>query len=283
MIDTKTYTYIMLRYRHDPLAGEVVNVGVVLHCASAGFLGVRVRRTIGRLTKMYRDLKRPQFISGLNSVDRGIKRLSQLDGLGITADDGNAERYAKLVLPHDDSSLIWSTMGSGVTRDPTLTLEKLYHRFVELHDERAKSGRDDAAVWQPVRERLTERNIADRLQPKTIISPIDQVEFEHAWKNGAWHCYQPLSFDLASGDSIRTKAAQWSGHMTGLSKANESVKPYFIVGSPSNGALDDDYHRAIDLLRASALDPAVFEETQIDALIELIQDEIDAHDAQSGQ
>jgi hypothetical protein len=111
-----------------------------------------------------------------------------------------------------------------------------------------------------------------------IVSPIDKVEFEHAWKNGAWHCYQPLSFDLASSEGIREKAARWSGHMTGLSRAPEQVRPHFIVGRPSNDALFEDYRRAIDLLRASALEPNVFEEAQIDALIDLIQDEISAHD-----
>jgi hypothetical protein len=36
---------------------------------------------------------------------------------------------------------------------------------------------------------------------------------------------------------------------------------------------------AIDLLHASALEPNVFEEAQIDALIDQIQDEINTHDA----
>lgn len=278
MRDGKTYTYVLLRYRHDPLAGEVVNVGVLLHCAQLGFLDLRVRRTIGRLSKMFPDMEKADLMDGLHAVERGIARVRDRSVSGMFIADTDAAKLAREVLPEDDSSLVWSTMGSGVTKDPDATIGKLYSRFVARYDEATRSGRDDAAVWQPVRERLLERNLADRLQPKMIVSPVDKVEFEYAWKNGAWHCYQPLSFDLASSDGIREKAARWSGHMTGLSRAPEKVRPHFIVGRPSNDALADDYRRAIDLLRASALEPDVFEETQVDALIDLIQDEINTHD-----
>ena len=279
MTDGKSYTYVLLRYRHDPLAGEVANVGVVVHCAAVGYLGVKVRRTIGRLGKMFPDMEKSHFVSGLRAVERGVTRLRERHVSGMFISDSDAATYARGALPDDDSSLIWGSMGSGLTRDASATLDKLYSRFVGLYDETVRAGRDDAAVWQPVRERLAERNLAERLQPKVIVSPIDKVEFEHAWKNGAWHFYQPLSFDLASGDSIREKAARWSGHMTGLSAAPEVVRPHFIVGSPADSALEVDYRRAIDLLRASPLNPEVFEETQIDDLIELIQREINAHDS----
>ena len=31
MMGRRPYTYVLLRYRHDPLAGEFANVGVVVH------------------------------------------------------------------------------------------------------------------------------------------------------------------------------------------------------------------------------------------------------------
>lgn len=281
MKDSKTYTYVLLRYRHDPLAGEVANVGVVLHCAVAGFLGVKTRKTIGRLSKMFPDMEKSDLMSGLYAVERGIARLRDSEMSGLLVSSKDAAALARSVLPDDDSSLVWGDIGSGVTRDAGMTLDKLYDRFVGRYDDSQRVGRDDSAVWQPVRDRLIERNLAERLQPKIIVSPIDEVEFDHAWKNGAWHCYQPLSFDLSTGDGIRQKAARWSGHMTGLSKAPEAVRPYFIVGAPSDPALETDYRRAIDLLKASALAPSVFDETQVETLIDQIQDAIAGHDARA--
>lgn len=279
MKDAATYTYVILRYRHDPLAGEVANVGVVVHAQGSMFLGAKMRRTIGRLSKMFPDMEKSDLIGGLSVVERGISRLRETELSGLAISSGDAATFAKRALPDDDSSLVWGDMGSGITFDPFATLEKLYHRFVGRYDESGRVGRDDAAVWQPVREKLAERRLVDRLAPKTIVSPIDKVEFEHAWKNGAWHCYQPLSFDLVSAEGIREKAARWSGHMTGLSKASETVRPHFVVGAPADPALDDDYRRAIDLLRASQLGPLVFEESQIDQMINQIADAMAAHDA----
>lgn len=278
MTNRTAYTYVLLRYRHDPLSGEFANVGVVLHSPGQRFLGARFRRTAGRLGKMFPDLDRSALMDGLRVVERGISNLQLSEGSGLLTDLSDAGSFAKRVLPPDDSSLIWSELGSGVASDPEETLEKLYRRFVSRYDEATRNARDDAAVWQPVRELLVERNLADRLQPKTISSPIDQVEFEHAWKNGAWHCYQPLSFDLVTGEGIREKAARWSGHMTGLSHAVEPIRPHFIVGAPADPTLTDAYRRAVDLLRASALQPRVFEETEANQLVQEIEGEMKEHD-----
>lgn len=274
MTTRAAYTYVLLRYRHDPLAGEFANVGVVLHSPGRHFLGSRIRRTVGRLGKMFPDMERGSLMDGLRSIERGLSKLQRSEGSGLLTDLSDAVSFARRVLPPDDSSLIWSDLGSGVTQDPATTLEKLYHRFVSRYDEPVRSARDDAAVWQPVRERLAERKLIDRLQPKTISSAIDEVEFQHAWKNGAWHCYQPLSFDLTTGEGIREKAARWSGHMTGLSRAAEAIRPHFIVGPPEDPRLADDYRRAIELLRASALEPRVYEEAEVDALVNTIEQEM---------
>jgi hypothetical protein len=227
---------------------------------------------------MFPDMRRASFLESLRVIGRGLEKLKKSEGSGLLSELGDASIFARRILAPDDSSFVWGELGSGLTNDPETTLESLYQRFVARYDETARVARDDAAVWQPVREMLIERNIADRLQPKTISSPIDEVEFQHAWKNGAWHCYQPLSFDLVTSEGIREKAARWSGHMTGLSRATEEVKPHFVVGPPTDERLAEDYQRAIDLLRASAMEPLVFEEGEADQLVDVIETEIISHD-----
>lgn len=279
MNDGIPYTYVILRYRHDPLAGEAVNVGVVLH--ASGYLGCRFRRTVGRLTKVFPDLDRAALMNGLRVVERGIDKLRARDASGLLDGLGNAARYASRAMPVEDSSLVWSDLGSGLARDLNKALDRLYARFVVRYDEDGRSSRSDEEVWQPVREMLAQRQLADRLVPKTIVSPVDTVEFDYAWKNGAWHCYQPLSFDLSTSEGIREKAARWSGHMTGLTLASERVRPHFVVGAPADPALTEDYLRAVELLRASALQPEVFDETQIATLVSRMSLEIHDHDRQS--
>lgn len=280
MSKREQYTYVLLRYRHDPLSGEFANVGVVLYSPAAAFLGVKVRKTLGRLGKIFPGLSKSDFTSSMNAIERSVRRLAPKTKIDLLPSDiMDATAVAAKALPNDDSSYIWSDLRSGLTSDLPSSLERLYERFVGRYDELSVVRRDDAAIWQPVRERLSAQKILDRLNPKTVVSPLDEVVFGSAWKNGAWHCYQALSFDLSTADGIREKAARWSGHMLGASKSEEQIVPHFLVGAPSDDRLKVDYLRAIQFLRASALNPEVFEETQIDELVGEIVEEIRKHDA----
>ena len=68
MTDRTPYTYVLLRYRHDPLAGEFANVGVLVHAPRSGFLGVRVRRTMGRLSTMFPGISGEALRGSLRSI-----------------------------------------------------------------------------------------------------------------------------------------------------------------------------------------------------------------------
>ncbi len=278
MTDRRPYTYVLLRYRHDPLSGEFANVGVLVHEPSSGFLEARVRTTLGpRLGKMFPTLDGDSFKSALQTVCRAVQKLSDRESDDLFASLSDASGFARRAMPHDETSFVWSPLGSGVTEDPQKALDKLYSRFVTQYDGRPRASRDDAAVWRPVRDMLLARNIADLLQPKIIKSDVDQVEFEHAWKNGAWHCYQPLSFDLSSSDNIREKAARWAGHMQGLHRADEDFKSYFVVGAPSNPQLQVAYEKALKLLALSPGAPEVIEENAAEDLVNKIEDGLKAH------
>jgi hypothetical protein len=85
------------------------------------------------------------------------------------------------------------------------------------------------------RNSKTSRGNADNLHPKTISVKDDEIEFRHAWKSGAWHCLQPVSFDLVRTDSIRDKAHNVLGELTSVRDAKESLKVYLLVGKASAG------------------------------------------------
>jgi len=272
------YSYVVLRYRHDSLSGEFANVGVVLHAPASRFLDVRMRHTVGRLSKMFPDLNGEALKSAVRNIERAIKRLAASEAGDLFARFKDAGAFAKSVLPDDDSSFIWGPVGSGLTVNPAETLDKLYNRFVARYDEHQRQHRDDAAIWRPVRDRLAERNLVDRLKTKKIVSSLDHVEFQHAWKNGAWHCYQPISFDLANEENIRDKARRWAGHMLALKDASEPFRTYFFVGLPSDHHLRSAYEAAVNILKLSPGEPKVIDETRIDDLVHQIEDEIRTHD-----
>ena len=251
MKERTPYTYVVLRYRHDAIAGECINVGVVLHAAEQGFFDSKLNLHYGRLRQVFPDLEPEAFKASIYSIRRGLTAVSKREKGDMLSTLDSAERFARMVLPMDDSSFIWSPVGAGVTADPELELESLFKRFV---------------TWYEVE--------------KTVRSDLTSVEFDHTWKNGALHCYQPLSFDLASRESIQDKVAKWSGHLLHLQNAKVDFKPYFIVGKPTTPGLEKAYKTALAALKQSPNEPEIYEESELDELVDLIEDEMRAHDAQ---
>jgi Protein of unknown function (DUF3037) len=272
------YTFLILRYRHDPLAGEQLNVGVVLHSPEHKFLGARFRKAYGRVSKAFPDMDGSTLRQDLTRIESSFAKLSNRERNDLFFNNDDAAIFANRIVGKDDGSLVWSELGSGTTDNAEATLEKLFLRFVTQYEDLSLPRRTDADIWRPVRDRLLELKIATIFEKKTISSARDEVEFEHAWKNGKWHCIQPLSFDLASIDSIQEKAARWVGHMVGLSRAAEQFQPYFLVGKPSDSSLAAAYQRAVDFISEAPLNPEIVSEDDVEKFVNGIADKVMAHD-----
>lgn len=282
MTDKQPYTYTVLRYFHDVMTGECVNVGVIVHAPNFSFLNGKIRGTIGRIKDIFPDLDNKAFKSAIWGVRRSIARLAkdQSDRL-LFSPKCDAVALARAVLPADDSSLQWSPVGTGLTDNPQATLDRLFNRFVARYDVRHKGHRTDDEVWRPVGQKLEERHLASRLQETVIHGRSDDITFEHAWKNGIWHCYEPVSLDLADADGIKQKARGWLGHLTAVVDGAEKFKTRFLVGVPSDKSLLTAYESAVQILRKGPNKPEVYEESEIDLFVARIEDEIAAHQDRS--
>lgn len=281
MTDKQPYTFTVLRYLHDVVTDEFVNVGVLLHESKTGSVHSKLRTSMGRVRAAFPGLDRLAFVSAMKSVQRGLRsytRDSNVGGLLPIASDARA--WGRLIVPADDSALQWSSMGSGVTDDARATLERLFERFVtrnDLHHLEPRSRTDDD-VWRPVREELLRRDIQVKLEEKTVGGTADHIVFKHAWKNGVWHAYQPISFDLADADGIKDKARRWRGHLSAASEgASEKIKLHLILGGPKAANLIEAYNAAIAILQHAAFDPKLYAENRIAELVNEIEEEVRGH------
>lgn len=245
------YTYTVLRYVHDVTSGEFVNVGVALYAPQARYLGALCRTTYGRLNKVFPGVNAEHFKSLMRHIqnrfeERGERISSELQ---LTSPSGVIE-IAQSVLPKDDSSLQWSPGGSGRTDEPEQALEKLFGRMVmRYEDKQTSSNRTDDDVWRHFKRDLEEQRILQHFQPKTISVQDDEIEFQHSWKNGKWHCLEPISFDLAAPDSIRDKAHRWLGQLASVQGAPDPFKVYLLVGAPQQESLQPAFQNAMSILR----------------------------------
>lgn len=277
---TKTaYTYTILRYIHDTSTGEFINAGIVMVARDKRFIGVRLRHTHGRLSAMFPDLDREAFKLSMRVLERAVKDLAetyQKSDLFPLA--GDAVGLARTALPADDSSLQWSPVGGGITADPQATLDHVFDRLVARYDNKSERvKRTDEDVWRPVKDRLDRAGLASQLKPTVIQGKVDQLKFEHAWKNGVWHCYEPLSFDLSDAEYIKDKARRWSGFLSTVRDAADQFKPIFIVGAPHDEKLRPAFDKAVEILLNSPVTPAVFADTDADQLAAQMEAEITEH------
>ena len=277
MSTTRHYTYAILRYRHDSIIGESLNVGVVLFAKNLGRFEYRFSRKFSRLKAAFPTLDGDAYRSTINAIEKGLKQYGGFVPSMLNPSASGVREIVERVLRQDDSSFHWSEVGEGVSLDIEDEVDFLFRRFVTWHEEVSPSRRTDGDVWRPVREALKQRKLNKYLGKTKIESDLTEVKFNHAWKNGRWHVFQPLSLDLKTEDRIHDKVAKWSGYLLHLESACEDFKPYFLLGKPQDAALTETYNDMIEALRQSPCNPEVYPEDKRDDLINLIEDQIKAH------
>ena len=278
-----SYTYLVLRYVHDVTSGEFVNVGVALYAPQARYLSAICRTTYGRLNKVFPGVNAEHFKALMRHIQNSFEAQGErLSNELLLAFPAGVLEIAQSVLPKDDSSLQWSPAGSGRTDDPAQALEKLFNRMVMRYEERqAASTRSDDDVWRHFKRDLEERKVLQHFQPKTIAVQDDEVEFQHSWKNGKWHCLEPVSFDLTAADSIKDKAHRWLGQLASVQGADDPFKVYLLVGAPQQENLQPAFQSAMSILRKIPGDKEIVLEHDALDLAARIAGEVAEHERSS--
>ncbi|PHV34730.1 hypothetical protein CSQ94_04910 [Janthinobacterium sp. BJB312] len=280
------YSYSILRYVHDVATSEFVNIGVALHSHDAGFFEVRCRPTHHRrISEFFPDLNTKAFRSLVRMVSNRFKATGSVyaNSLDIPPSNDDLEALLRSVVPQDDSALAWSTIASGISADLDATLSKLFSRYVTKYDHAAPiHKRTDEDVWKNFSRALENRHIAEYFTEKVIEGADDKVKFHSAWKNGIWHCVEPMSFDLAAPDSIKEKARLFLGHMASVADAQEDFKLYLVLGKPTDNELLPAFEKAVQILKKVNVEQEIYTESETDELAARLQQQISRHEHEVG-
>jgi hypothetical protein len=274
------YTFSVLRYVHDPVTTEFVNVGVALYAPDAKYLGAVCTPYYARLSEMFGHVDGEHF----RQITRYLQDRIEDIGDRLKSElpfPGPARTITSLlatVLPPDDSALQFSTPGGGFTSNPEKTLGSLYQRYVEYYTARASyPSRNDDEVWKVFRKPLEEHHVIQSLKPKRIVAPDYEYEFERARKNEVWHTYEPVSFDLMETTSIVDKANTWVGRITTLAQSEEKFKPYFLLGEPHETKLHVAFIKAQNILHRMPCEPEFVGEAEAEDFAKHLKVEIEKH------
>lgn len=273
------YTYSLIRYVHDVVTGEFVNVGVVLYAPEIPYTAALCSERLERVSCLFRDadlkdLKRVlSFIR--QRIDEKGKDLSAEIRFNRSPDD--ADELLRSIMPRDDSAVQYVRAGGGVTTDLSETLHSLYSRYVE-HSRKAPSPRrGDRAIWNIFEGAFKKRNVLECLHDHTIEAPGIRHTFAHAWNNERWHCYQPLSFDMPEARRIEEKATQWLGRSMALSRSNDHFILYYLLGAPRDPDLIAAFENAKTLLRESPVEYQLIPESASEEFARQVAQEIAEH------
>ena len=274
-----SYTYTVLRYVHDITTGEFVNVGVALYAPEQRYIGALCRPTYGRLNKVFPGINAEYFKSLMRHIQFQFEKLGEEVATELPLKTARSVlELAHGILPHDDSALQWSPAGAGRTDDPALTLERLFDRMVMRYEDKpSKEGRSEDEVWRHFKRNLETRHLLRYFAPKKVSVSDDEYEFQHAWKNGAWHCLEPLSFDLTTPGGIKDKAHRWLGTMTSIAQAPEELHLYMLIGQPQGDKLSAAFDNALSILRKVPVKSTIYLEQDADALANKIAKEVEEH------
>ncbi len=283
MTEKQPYTFTVLRYVHDLVTSEFVNVGVLLHASKSGAGYGKFRTSMGRVKSAFPSLNRADFVSAMKAVQRGLREHTKASKGGLLRGSSDASALARMIVPLDDSSLQWSSMGGGLSDDLKETVDVLFERLVIRNDLfQEHRSRSDEDVWRPVRELLVQRNVPVHLEEKMVVGASDHIVLKHAWKNGDWHAYEPISFDLVDADGIKEKARRWLGHLEAVHDgASEKIRLNLLLGAPSNEDLIPAYQNAQKILSKAAFNPTIYPEDAFGHLVDEIEDEVRHHQRRS--
>lgn len=247
MTSEKLYSYVVLKFVPDAVTGEVLNAGIVFYCAQNNFLLAKMRPSISRLTHAFPGLNGNGLKRLLGwiqvSINRHARRIRSSSRPLFEEEPNSAAGFAMLHFPNDDSSLQWSRESRGFTSDPEREFERIFDRVVTFHDRPHERGRrSDADVWFKYLRYLENTGVSEQLQQHEVSGEIEPYLFDHAIKNGAWHCLEPMSFDLMRPESIKAKAREKFATMSFLDRSDQTLKVYFLLGEPAS----DEGKRAAD-------------------------------------
>jgi hypothetical protein len=138
------YSYVSLRYVHDDVTGEFLNVGLV----AFNPLGRTIKSKFSpNLLRVLRAFPSVQIVSLRKRLDALHRFLSQPE---LAFD--SIEKALTAALPGDDSALQWSQVGAGVAQNFDAVLDELFERIVARFDisyEIVEDVSDSQRVFRP--------------------------------------------------------------------------------------------------------------------------------------
>lgn len=272
------YKFSILRYYHDIVSEEFINLGIVVYFQEPLLLTFKYTNSFKRVTRTFLNADVEYLKKLLQNIDYRLTEKSvEIKNHNLFDDNIDFKMIINEVLPIEDRTLRFSDVFFGISDNSNETINYLYERYVNKYIEKSERySRSDDEVWKIFKEPLVRKNIINKLSPHTIITKDYDHNFEHCWKNDIWHINEPVSLDLKEGSSILEKANSWLGRATSLSEVKD-FKLYLLLGKPKNEQLNKYFIKAENIMNKMPCKHEFVKEDEADAFAEELAMKIETH------
>ncbi len=273
------YSFSVLRYIHDPVTQEFLNIGVAVFSPEAEYLNAICTPKYGRISETFCKIDGVGFRQLSQHIQDSIRSAVKVYSSSLPfGPNQSIEQILSKVLPRDDSSIQFSKAGVGLSSNLDQTLQDLFKRYVEKYLNAGElSGRSDDEVWRVFRDPLDRVRVTPHLKPKRIVAPNFDYDFQRSWKNEIWHVYEPVSFDMVEASSMLDKANRWVGRATSLRESAESFDIHLLIGEPQDGRLKSAFIKAENILNMMPGKKEFIKESEAEAFAEELASEMKQH------
>ena len=285
-MNMQPFEYTVIKYVHDPVAHECLNIGVLVLSRNEEriFFDGRFEQRYGRLSEAFSGFNGESFRRYVNRLQRQVDQMStrlQQSQL-FAAESPNLGALLKELFPDPGMSFRYEELSGGITDDSAEELGRLFHRFISSqYDKKQGSNRSDEVVWNTFKNPLKAHQVLDKLVEKTFTADEFEYTFNHAFKNGKWHVLESASFDYVDAEGLKRKATNYLGIGTALAQNPEIGKMYLLLGKPSREAHMEKYERAKRFLSEHLqIEHELFEEADAEELASKVARFIEEHPAE---
>ena len=281
-MNTLAYTYSIVRYVHNPAAGERLNIGVILCAPDASFIGAQFDYRYERLSKAFADFDGTHYRRVLRQLETAIETMRlRSEGTLIQINEAitDTQQLGSFLLPDKDLSIELGPMLAGITTNAKTELNYIFERMImEQYAVSRLEHRTDDIVWQSsYRPVLRKKSVTQYLQAKAFVADDYRLEFENSFKNEKWHVLQPVTMDYAKASSLQERAAKMLGNAAVLSGHPELGKLYLLLGAPHNSEHRAEYVKAKNLLHKMPIEHELVEENEAEQFAEELASYIREH------
>lgn len=273
------YTYCLVKYVHNPAAGEMLNIGVLLFSDEAQQIVGKFEIHFDRLSSAFANFDGDHYRFVIRNLEQSISQLNERFKPSLFQKEfDDIKGVFRSLVPDLGLSIQFGNVLGGITNDLEVEAEHIFYRLITSQiPQKEKKSRSDEEVWIIYNKPLAERQIAKYLRPKLFSSNNYDLKFEHTFKNEKHHILDPVTMDYAQAESIQNRAIKILGQATTLEDNSEIGKLYLLLGAPRNSSHKNAYIKAKNLLNKIPIDKEIIEENEAEDFAKEIKSYMKKH------